>query len=371
MRFGGAPPFGIKNGLLPILAVAFLMSQSGSLAFYRDRIFQARLSDLDIDYLIRDPNEIQVRWMDLSENSRVLLSSMAKIVRELDSSNTLINLQPIDVAKGLVAIYDRLPQWVGRTQRLSNTAKRLRQLFKQANDPNRLVFDDIPSVLGMDGFDKNKKAIQSIAEQVRVGLNELEQSYPAMLHRLRDILLAELQVPNTSDATLAELRERANNIRELGGDHRLEAFIVRIAQFQGTNADIEGLAGLAVTKPPQNWVDTDIDRAEVSLAELAQRFLHVEAFAHVKGRRDKRHSMAVIVGMDGRPTPVHDEFQIADQDHGEVDALIERVNQSLRESGEERRDIILAALAELSARYLSSREEQKRKTRPANKRLAS
>ena len=347
------------------------MSQSGSLAFYRDRIFQARLSDLDIDYLIRDPNEIQVRWMDLSANSRRLLSSMADIVRDLDSNNTLINLQPIDVAKGLVAIYDRLPLWVGRTQRLSNTAKRLRQLFKQANDPNKLVFDDIPNVLGTDSEDQNTAATERIAKQVCDGLIELQQAYPAMLHRLREILLAELEVPNTSEATLAELRERAKNIRELGGDHRLEAFIVRIAQFQGTDMDVEGLAGLAVNKPPQTWVDTDIDRAEVGLAELAQRFLRVETFARVKGRRDKRHSMAVIVGMDGRPTPVHDEFQIADHDHSEVDALIERVDQSLRDSGVERRNIILAALAELSARYLDSREDQEKQTSHHETRAAS
>ena len=365
-----APPFGIKNGLLPVLAVAFLMTQSGSLAFYRDRIFQARLTDLDIDYLIRDPNEIQVRWMDLSANSRRLLSSMADIVRDLDSNNTLINLQPIDVAKGLVAIYDRLPLWVGRTQRLSNIAKRLRQLFKQANDPNKLVFDDIPNVLGTDSEDQNTAATERIAKLVCDGLIELQQAYPAMLHRLREILLAELEVPNTSEATLAELRERAENIRELGGDHRLEAFIVRIAQFQGTDMDVEGLAGLAVNKPPQTWVDTDIDRAEVGLAEMAQRFLRVETYARVKGRRDKRHSMAVIVGMDGRPTPVHDEFQIADHDHSEVDALIERVDQSLRDSGVERRNIILAALAELSARYLDPREEKKRKTGPQDKRVA-
>ena len=366
-----APPFGIKNGLLPVLAVAFFMSQSGSLAFYRDRIFQARLLDLDIDYLIRDPKDIQVRWMDLSEMSRRLLSSMAGIVRELDSDNTLTNLQPIDVAKGLVAIYDRLPLWVGRTQRLSSTAKRLRQLFKQANDPNKLVFDDIPNVLGTDGSKEGKAAIDWIAKQVCDGLIELQNAYPAMLHRLRDILLAELQVPNTSEATLAELRERAKNVREMGGDHRLEAFIVRIAQFRGTDVDVEGLAGLAVNKPPQTWVDSDIDRAEVGLAEMAQKFLRVESFARVKGRRDKRHSMAVIVGLDGRPTPVHDEFQIADQDHREVDALIERVDQSLRESGVERRNIILAALAELSARYLAPRGTQNRKTDAHKERVAS
>ena len=141
-------PLGIKDGLLPVLAVAFLLSQRGTLAFYRQGIFQARISDLDIDYLAKDPADVQLRWMDLTGVSRRLLSEMANVVRDLDEENELSHLEPLDVARGLVAIHDRLPPWVGRTQRLSRNAKRIRQLFKQAKDPNRLIFDDIPKVSG-------------------------------------------------------------------------------------------------------------------------------------------------------------------------------------------------------------------------------
>ena len=161
-------------------------------------VFQARISDLDIDYLARDPADIQLRWMDLSEASRRLLYEMADIVRDLDEENELSHLEPIDVARGLVAIHDRLPSWVGHTQRLSRNAKRIRQLLKQAKDPNRLIFDDIPKELNdAQGVDE-KEATQRIASQVREGLMELRQAYPAMLNRMRETLLAELQVPNTS-----------------------------------------------------------------------------------------------------------------------------------------------------------------------------
>ena len=37
-------------------------------------------------------------------------------------------------------------------------------------------------------------------------------------------MLAELQVPNVSPQSLAELRARADNIRQLAGDFRLDAF---------------------------------------------------------------------------------------------------------------------------------------------------
>ena len=347
-------PLGIKNGLLPVLAVAFLLSERGTLAFYRQGIFQARVSDLDIDYLAKDPADVQLRWMDLTGVSRLLLSEMADVVRGLDEENELSHLEPLDVARGLVAIHDRLPLWVGRTQRLSHNAKHIRQLFKQAKDPNRLIFDDIPKVLNDAPDIGEGEATQRIASQVREGLRELRQAYPAMLNRMRETLLAELQVPNALPSMLAELRSRAENIRELGGDHRLEAFIVRLARFEGHDEDMESLAGMAVNKPPRDWVDPDIDRAVVELAEMAQRFVRAESFARVKGRQDKRHAMAVVVGMEGRPAPIHAEFDVADIDRPEVRSLIERMDTTLRESGEARRNIILAALAELSARYLET-----------------
>ena len=357
-----AAPFGIKDGLLPVIAVAFVLSQHATLAFYRQGIFQARVSDLDVDYLAKGPADIQLRWMDLSDESRRLLVEMADIVRDLDQQNALTHLEPIDVAKGLVAIHDRLPQWVGRTQRLSDSAKSLRQLFKQANDPNKLVFDDIPQLLRDGESTSAEETTQEVSRRAREGLMELQQAYPAMLNRMREVLLAELQVPNASPSMLAELRARADNVRDLGGDHRLEAFIVRLSKFEGRDQDIEGLAGMAANKPPQAWVDPDIDRAAIGLAEMAQRFIRAEAFARVKGRQDKRQAMAVIVSMDGRPTPIHDEFHITDRDHKEVRSLIERVDSTLRGSGEERRNIILAALAELSARYLELRTQSKPKS---------
>ena len=74
------------------------------------------MTDLDTDYLAKDPSDVRVRWMNLSDASRVLLSNMADIVRGMDEQHDLAPMEPIDVARGLISIYDRLPPWVGRTQ---------------------------------------------------------------------------------------------------------------------------------------------------------------------------------------------------------------------------------------------------------------
>lgn len=354
------PPFGVKDGLMPILAVAFILSQRDTLAIYRDGTFRSKFDDVDVDYLAKDPSFIQMRWMDLSDVARRLLSGMAKIVRDLDATNELSHLKPIDVGRGLVSIYVGLPKWTTRTMRLSSNAVKIRDLFKRAHDPNQFLFDDIPAMLGEDVSLGNDKDLRRVIKSVRDGLEELVEAYPSMLNRLRDIMLAELQVPNLSPQSLAELQDRAENIRQLAGDFRLDAFVGRLSTFDGSDEKFEDIASLAVNKPPRDWVDPDLDQAAIELADMAQKFLRAETYARVKGRPDKRQAMAVVVGTNGRPAPFHEEFNIADSDRAAVNALVERVASTLEESDTCQRNVILAALAELSARYMRDTPTEKK-----------
>ena len=345
-------PFGVKEGLMPVMAVAFILSQRNSLAVYREGIFRARFNDVDVEYLAKNASTIQLRWMDLSDVARRLLFGMAEIVRALDQENSLDHLEPIDVARGLVGIFEQLPPWSKRTMRLSTNAVRVRDLFKRARDPNQFLFDDIPTVVGASVGPTNDEDLQRVITGLREGLEELVEAYPSMLHRLRDILLAELQVPNLASRSLAELRDRAVNIRQLAGDFHLEALVGRLSQFDGTDDAFEGIASLAANKPPRDWVDPDLDRAAIDLADMAQKFLRAETFTRVKGRPEKRHAMAVVIGMEGRPAPLLEEYHVRDADRDAIDEVIERVATVLEESDTSRKNIILAALAELSARYM-------------------
>lgn len=346
-----APPFGIKDGLLPVLGVAFILTNRPRVALYREEIFQPKLTDLDVDFLKNDASDIQIRWMELSDFSRELLAALTSVVRGFDPSNQLLIQEPIDIARGLVSIYDRLPTWVKRTHRVSANAKRVRQLFNRARDPNSFLFDDIPQLMQLKCNDEER--VQQIAGVVQSGLNELCEAYPSMLRRLRETLLMELGVSNTSNSMLDELRARAENIRRISGNHKLEAFILRIIAFEGRDADMESLASMSVSKPPRLWVDSDVDLATVELAELARNFKKHEAFAHVQGRQDKRLAMAVVVGIDGQP--IHDEIEVTSNEETQVDNLIMRVHDVLSESGAEQRNIILAALLKVTADILEGR----------------
>lgn len=352
-------PYGVKDGMMPVLAVNYILSERNNLASYREGIFRARFDDVDVEYLAKNAATIQLRWMDLSDVARRLLSGMAEIVRMLDQKNTLAHLEPIDVARGLIAIFEQMPQWTKRTRHLSANALRVRDLFKRARDPNKFLFDDIPAVVGTDVSCSTVKELQSVIIGLREGLEELVQAYPSMLHRLRDNMLAELQSPNLAPQSLAELRDRASNIRNLAGDFHLEAFVGRLSQFDGTDAAFEQIASLAVSKSPRDWVDLDLDRAMVDIADMAQKFLRAETFARVKGRPEKRHAMAVVIGLEGSPTPLLEEFHVAEADRAAVEELITRVAAAIEEADTNSHNVILAALAELSTRYMAGSSNQK------------
>jgi hypothetical protein len=301
--------------------------------------------------------------MDLNNISRRMLSDMADVVRDLDEKNELNHLQPIDVARGLVAIYEKLPNWTKRTMRLSARAIQVRDIFKRARDPNQFLFDDIPALVNSKKVDiSDKDDIREIVSIVKEGLQELVQAYPLMVHRQRDMLLAELQVPNLSRQSLLELRERAENVKELAGDFRLDAFVGRLAQFEGDDEGFEGIASLAANKPPRDGVDPEMDRASLELADMAQKFLRAETFTRIKGRPEKRHAMAILVGMEGRPAPLLEEFDVIDSDRDAINDLIDRVSSMLDAENTNSRSVILAALAEVSARYMQAPEMGKQKS---------
>jgi hypothetical protein len=189
-----------------------------------------------------------------------------------------------------------------------------------------------------------------IITAVRSGLDELVGAYPGMLRELAATMLHELRIPDGTRLEIADLHLRAETVRGLTGNYRLDAFATRLTSYSGTEEEIEGIASLAANKPPRDWVDRDIDQARIEIAALAQEFARAEGLAHVKGRGDTRHAISVIFGDPTRPSPVTSEFDIAVHQRSEVNRLVTALAAVVAKTNPSR-DIILAALVELGSQF--------------------
>ncbi|WP_298332353.1 hypothetical protein [Asticcacaulis sp.] len=343
-----APPFGIRDGLLPVIGIAYYLSRAERLAVYLDGIFQPRLSNLLVDRLAQESSSVRLRWTETTAFHARFLSGVADLVVELGGLDTG-QTQPstFDVAKGLVSVVMNLQPWVLRTTRLSPVALKVRNLAKLASDPNKLLLDDIPALF------QDREAAASDADglvtAIRAGLAELVGAYSKMLSDLETTMLRELRIRERSPESLAELRARAEAVRNLNGNLRFDAFATRLAGYSGEPVDIEGIASLAASKSSRDWVDRDIDNAMVEIALLAQQFIKAEGLAHVKGRSDGRLSMAIFISDPDRPSPIAPDFDISVREKPELGRLVEQLRGIIGEARVSR-DMALAAVALLGAK---------------------
>ena len=350
IRTWNKSPIGLKAGLGPVFIVAYVFSRRERVAVYGEGVFQSGFNELCVEFLARDPRDIGLRRVEMEGFIGETLEALGELLK-LDGKP-----EPLAVAREIIGEFDALVPWTARTQSLSPQTLQVREILKRASDPNKLLFDDLPRLTEpvLDGsFDPNATAIL-----LRDSLAEMRAAYPKVLDDLRDLMLRELDVRSQGDAALKDLRDRADNIRQIGGDLRLEAFVGRLTQFHGTREDIEGIAGVAANKLPRDWNDGDRERAAVGLMELANHFLKTETVARVKGRKDRRHAMAVVLGKEDMPHSLFREFEVSDVDRDDVAHLARTLDRALSKADHQSREIILAALIEVTSKYLNASDDQ-------------
>jgi len=334
-----ARPYGVKEGLLPILGFAFLMSERSCVSVYLDTIFCADIGDLLVDRLLQDYDAVRMRLSAISERDAEILRGVADLVAELSQSDDAVGADPLVVGRQLVALVIGTPAWVRRTSHLSPCAQRVRDLAQAANDPNKFMLDDLPHVAGKGA------SVAAVITSLRDGLQELAGAYPAMLDTLRELLLQELRVRDRT--TLATLHGRAKAVMGISGNYRLDAFAARLSAFDDSVESLEGLASLAANRPPRDWVDRDVDAARVELATLAREFLRAEGMAHVQGRGDGRYAFALLLSDPSRDGLLTPEIAIDCEELEQARAIASKLRAIVGEQVDP--DVALAAAIELAA----------------------
>jgi hypothetical protein len=330
--FWSVEPYGVRAGLLPILGMAFFLANRSTLALYVEGAFTSAISEAMIDEWLHDPRRIEVRFVSASSDKNSFLKA---VVESLPQEIKLTSDKPLDVARALVGFVVALPNWTRRTLSLSPDAQSIRGMLLKANDPHKVLFADLPTLLNATNAKDVKKKLSSI-------IIEIQSSYPATL---KQVLYAVMDALDQSDLNFINLNNRAKVIKGIAGEFMLEAFVVRLENFDGTHQAIESLISLGSSKAPNQWIDRDIDAALMQLANWAHDFRRAETLAPMRGRPSTRRALGVVFG-GKRGEEVVASVDIDDRDAGTVSKLASRLVADLQAQP---KDIALAALAEAGA----------------------
>lgn len=338
-------PFGIKAGLHTVLLLAYMLTKTKEIAVYRDGMYTPKVDDLFVDYLIKDPKRISLKLVKADDVSNNIIISVVKALHETGTTEQLT--EPLDVARKLVSFVRGLHPWVLKTKTLTNQTVRVRELVKSANDPNKLLFEDLPKLFPS----------ANMYESLKAALTELSEVYPAMLQAIGILMTSELDIPLAAPFYLEQLRERAKNIKGVSGNFGIEAFSARLSTFNSTAADIAGIISLASNKPQTEWIDLDIENAKKEILRLCTEFKKAELYAKVKGRPASRQAIAFIAGIGGSAEVISGDFDLLTSKTKEVASLKGKLAKILNE--EKDSALVLTALSEISIELLKKKQGTK------------
>ncbi|MEO9227802.1 MAG: hypothetical protein ABI216_02460 [Devosia sp.] len=344
-----AAPYGVRRGAMPVLFTAFLLAHKGNLALYKDGMFIPRVADADIDEYLQDDKRFSMRWILIDREKARILAGIAEILAEVGASASARD--PLEAARGLVALVFGLPAWVQRTQCMSEEAKSVRDTLLKARDPHKVLFIDLAAVLENTGG-------RSYVDALRGPITEIAGAYGALLSRIETTMLDSLDAPRSK---LHRLRARAEALSGVTGDLRQDAFAARLAKHDGSAESIEGILSLAANKPPRDWNDRDIDSALLEIAKAALRFRQAEAFVSVRGRKPNSEAFAVVIGAGAQTRTVSRVFSISDTHREAVDSMADRLALTLSAEGHSV-DVLLAALAKAGMRLTIDDDANKEKS---------
>jgi len=280
------PPYGVLAGPLPVLLTAFLLCHPDEVSLFQDGAFIPVLGLEHFEILFRHPQRFALKSFAIEgiqgayfkELEEVLVSNKSLALQQ---NKDLRNQTVLSLVTPLMRFAKRLPEYTYKTTKLSDHAKRLRQVLKSTKDPSQLILVDLPEALGYAPL-LGKEVL--LADQIRnlkqdlvKALSELQKAYPEMLRACHQALDNALGQPNQSSLK-HQLSQRANLLKEAVSEPVLKRFILAAADgHKEDNPWLESVAMVIADKPSQYWSDTEFEQFQHELGSIKQRFLNFEA----------------------------------------------------------------------------------------------
>ena len=272
-------PFGLADGVIPVLLCAILLCHEAEVALYEEGQFITDLDAATFERMIKRPEDYRLQGYHISGERRAVVERFAKGLLRPEDDRTLAN-----VVRVLYRQFNRLPEYTLKTRRLNAKAQGLRDLLRGGKEPEQLLFLDLPLVLGANPFvayDADPENAEAFFSQWNNVMSAVMGAYPSLLNRVEKALCNDFGVDDWQ-----ELRARASTIAPHVSDSKLKSFVLRFSD-ESLDRDrwLESVAAGVVSRPPSSWSDAEEDRFVNLLPPLMSAFRNAEVVSFERNRR--------------------------------------------------------------------------------------
>lgn len=272
-----APPYGMKEGPIPVLLAAALIFRAEDIFVFEEGSFLPRLGPEHFERLVKTPERFVLKRASLLGVRAGVFRDLQKLVGagSAPPPANVRNPTTLAVVRPLIALLRALPEYSRSTTSVSAGAQSVRHALATTTEPDELLFSALPAACGAEQL-TNERAGEYVSA-LEGALEELSGAYDALLDRLAATLRAAFDTRGPDRALREELRSRARHLIEHVIDRRLRSFLLMAANEEFDDREwLEAIATVLAQKPPGSWTDTDVAVFESAVLEVARPFRRLE-----------------------------------------------------------------------------------------------
>jgi hypothetical protein len=277
-----APPFGLKDGPIPVLLSVALEYRSEDVFLYQDGTFQPSIDASMIERLLKWPERFSVKRAALLGIRGAVFEQLRDlVVAPSRASATTRNATTLAVVRPLIAFARSLPSYVRSTDTASSRSRAVCRALLEATEPDELLFAELPRACELSPILEaadDPAHSHDFVRRLRAALAELGGAYERLLDRITELMrLAFAVADEAADGLREDLRARSARLVNRVIDPKLRSFLLAAGDRQLEESEwAEAMAMNLTSKPPSSWTDHDVLAFEALLAERAAWFRRLE-----------------------------------------------------------------------------------------------
>ncbi|BAU06607.1 hypothetical protein [Fischerella sp. NIES-3754] len=351
-QYLAAPPYGVKQGAVPVILAAVLLYHADDLGLYQDGTFIPVLGTEHFELLVKYPERFAVKYFAVVGLRAEVFKELEVILRnpQLKKLGKVRNATLLTVVTPLYQFVKKLPKYTQQTRRLANEARAILKALQTTVEPDELLFKALPAAcnlppIGTEAGDDGVTA-KTLRTKLVHALREIHTAYDHLLSDCQKLIYEAFGVRSQETKLREDLRVRANYLAGKCIEPLLKRFVRAASDESKSDSQwLEALVMIVADKPAESWTDDDAIAFEMKLADLVRRFKNLEALqkevaAKGEGFEARRITMTRPDGQE-----IH---QMVWVDHGresQVEQIVDEILAKLPDD-QQLRQAILAKLSE-------------------------
>ncbi|MBN3927219.1 hypothetical protein [Nostoc sp. NMS4] len=278
------PPYGVKQGAVPVILAAVLLYHADDLGLYQDGTFIPVLGTEHFELLVKYPERFAVKYFAVIGLRAEVFKELEAILRnpQLKKLGKVRNATLLTVVTPLYQFVHKLPKYTQQTRRLADEPRAILKALKTTIEPDELLFKALPEACNLPsiGTEAGDDGITAKILRTKLvhALREIHTAYDRLLSDCQKLIYEGFGVRSQETKLREDLRVRANYLAGKCIEPLLKRFIRAASDETKSDSQwLEALVMIVADKPAESWTDDDAIAFEMKLADLVRRFINLEA----------------------------------------------------------------------------------------------